>query len=232
MSFEGFIAKKHLGNRRRTGFISVISMISVGGVGIGVMALIVVLAVMSGFDRELKGKIVNVQPHLRIEKIGAIQNPAEEIAKIRGHHIPGLQNAASFVEGQAILRSEENATGVIVKGLDTQNEDLAIYKKHLVNGDLDFSDTTVSVKKRKFIFFKRIQETTTGSILIGEEMARLLRVRVGDTVTLIAPFRDPKLPFSLLSSETCLFTIKGIFRIGMNDFDRSEEHTSELQSQR
>ena len=220
MSFEGFIAKKHLSNRRG-GFISVISMISVGGVGIGVMALIVVLAVMSGFDRELKGKIVNVQPHLRIEKIGAIQNPAEEMAKIKLHSIPGLQNVASFVEGQAILRSEENATGVVVKGLDTQNEDLSIYQKHMVTGQLDFSDIKSSVKKRRFLFFHRVQETTTGSILIGEEMAQLLRVHVGDTVTLIAPFRDPRLPFSLLNSETRPFTIKGIFRIGMNDFDSS-----------
>ena len=63
MSFEAFIARKHLTHRHRTGFISLVSLISVGGVGIGVMALIVVLAVMSGFDRELKSKIVNVQPH-------------------------------------------------------------------------------------------------------------------------------------------------------------------------
>lgn len=221
MSFEGYIAKKHLANRRRTGFISVISMISVGGVGIGVMALIVVLAVMSGFDRELKGKIVNVQPHIRIEKIGGIQNPAEEISMIKSRNIPGLQNVASFVEGQAILRSEENATGVIVKGLDTQNEDFSVYQKHIVAGEMNFDDIKLSVKKRKMIFFNRIEERSVGSILIGEEMARLLRVKVGDTVTLIAPFRDPKLPFSLLSSETRPFTVKGVFRIGMNDFDSS-----------
>lgn len=221
MSFEGFIAKKHLSNRRGSGFISVISMISIGGVGIGVMALIVVLAVMSGFDRELKGKIVNVQPHIRIEKIGGIQDPSEEIAGIKAQNIAGLQNVASFVEGQAILRSEENATGVIVKGLDTQNEDFSIYQKHIVAGEMNFDDIKLSVKKRKMIFFNRVEETTTGSILIGEEMSRLLRVKVGDTVTLIAPFRDPKLPFSLLSSETRPFTVKGIFRIGMNDFDSS-----------
>ena len=62
MGFETFIAMRHLTRRRKTGFISLISMISVSGVAIGVMALIVVLAVMSGFDRELKAKIVGVQP--------------------------------------------------------------------------------------------------------------------------------------------------------------------------
>lgn len=232
MSFEGFIAKKHLAKRRGAGFISVISMISVGGVGIGVMALIVVMAVMSGFDRELKSKIVNVQPHIRIEKIGAITDPAHDIEQIRSHRIPGLHNVASFVEGQAIIRSEENATGVIVKGLDTQNEDMAIYQKQLIAGQLDFSDKKLSVKKREMIFFNRVEESTTGSIMIGESMAQQLRVKVGDTVTLIAPFRDPKLPFSLLSSETRPYTVKGIFRIGMNDFDTSLALVSLPQAQK
>ncbi len=221
MSFESFIARKHLTHRRRTGFISLISMISVGGVAIGVMALIVVLAVMTGFDRELKNKIVNVQPHLRIEKIGAISHPLEEIQKIKDRHIPGLQNVSSFVEGQAILRSEDNALGVVVKGVDSEREDISVYQEHLVGGNLDFNDSVSTVTKRKFFFFSKTVETRKGSILIGEELARILRVNIGDTVTLIAPFRDPKLPFSLLNSETRAFTIKGVFRIGMNDFDTS-----------
>lgn len=221
MGFEGFIARKHLMHRRRTGFISLISMISVGGVAIGVMALIVVLAVMTGFDRELKNKIVNVQPHLRIEKIGGITGADEDIQKIKAHHLPGLRNVSSFVEGQAILRSEDNATGVIVKGIDSRNEDIEVYENHIVNGALDFEDNVSYVKKRKWLFFSRSVETRKGSILIGEELARVLHVRAGDTVTLIAPFRDPKLPFSLLNSETRPFIVKGVFRIGMNDFDTS-----------
>ncbi len=221
MGFEGFIAGKHLAHRRRTGFISLISMISVGGVAIGVMALIVVLAVMTGFDRELKNKIVNVQPHLRIEKIGGIGRAQDEIQKIKARHIPGLRNVSSFVEGQAIMRSEDNATGVIVKGVDTDNEDISIYQEHLIGGDLNFEDTVTTATKRRFIFFKKTIETRKGSILIGEELARILRARVGDTVTLIAPYRDPKLPFSLMNSETRSFIVKGVFRIGMNDFDTS-----------
>lgn len=219
MGFEGFIAGKHLTHRRRTGFISLISLISVGGVAIGVMALIVVLAVMTGFDRELKNKIVNVQPHLRIEKIGAITNAQEEIDKIRAHHFAGLRNVSSFVEGQAILRSQDNALGVVVKGVDTANEDFSVYEDHLIYGSLDFANSAARVQKRRFFFFKKTVTTETGSILIGEELARVLHVKIGDTVTLIAPFHDPKLPLSLLNSEVRPFIIKGIFRIGMNDFD-------------
>lgn len=183
------------------------------------MALIVVLAVMSGFDRELKSKIVNVQPHLRIEKFGGISNPGEEIEKIRSQNIPGLQTVASFVEGQAILRSEENATGVIVKGLDAAREDLSIYGKHISFGDIRFDDLVVRQKRRWLIFFKRTYEKRIPSILIGENLAGRLKVRVGDSVTLTAPFQDARNPFSLLNAETQSFVVKGIFRLGMNDFD-------------
>ena len=93
MGFERFIAVKHLMHRRKTGFISLISLISVAGVAVGVMALIVVLAVMSGFDRELKSKIVNVQPHLRVEKFGGVDRPAGDIQKIQSRMIPGLERS-------------------------------------------------------------------------------------------------------------------------------------------
>lgn len=218
-------------HRRKTGFISFISLISVAGVAIGVMALIVVLAVMSGFDTELKSKIVNVQPHIRIEKIGGITSLEEEFSKIRSQEIPGVQSVAGFVEGQAILRSEENATGVVVKGLDTVNEDTAIYQRHLIAGEFDLRDTVATDVKRRFIFFKKKTETVSGGILMGEEMARLLHVRVGDNVTLIAPFHDAKSPLSLLNSETRTYNIRGIFRIGMSDFDTSLALISMQQAQ-
>ena len=218
MSFQRFIASKHLSHRRK-GFISLISLISVGGVGIGVMALIVVLAVMSGFDRELKSKIVNVQPHIRIEKIGGMERPEEDMRKILSLQMPGVQALASFVEGQAILRSADNATGVIVKGLDAGREDLKIYEQHLIFGALDFSDLVVKETRRRFFFFKDTVEKKIPGIFVGEVLAQQLHARVGDTVTLIAPFQDPALPFSLMHAETRSFIVKGIFRIGMNDFD-------------
>lgn len=219
MGFESFIAQKHLMHRRKTGFISLISFISVAGVAVGVMALIVVLAVMSGFDRELKNKIINVQPHLRIEKYGGIAGADAEIQKIMQRNVPGLLNASSFIEGQAIIRSQDNATGVIVKGLDSAHEPMSVYSQHLVSGNIDFSSSTVEKVKRRFFFWKKITKSRTGSILIGEELAQRLRVDVGSQVTLIAPFQDAKNPLSLLSAETRLFVVKGIFRVGMSDFD-------------
>lgn len=221
MGFESFIAHKHLTHRRKTGFISIISFISVAGVAVGVMALIVVLAVMSGFDRELKSKIVNVQPHLRIEKFGGIEDPETDIARIQSSKIQGVETVSAFVEGQAIIRSADNATGVIVKGVDTKREDLSVYSNHLVSGLMELGSSVTTETKRRAIFFKRVVEIKTGSIILGDNLADRLRVRVGDEVTLLAPFQDMKNPLSLLNAQTGKFVVKGIFRVGMNDFDSS-----------
>jgi len=219
MSFETFIAQKHFRHRRTTGFISLISFISVAGVAIGVMALIVVLSVMSGFDTELKSKIVNVQPHLRIEKIGGVDNPDADIAKIRQLSLDGLLTLSAYIEGQAIIRSSENATGVMVKGLDTHNEDLSIYEKHLTYGELNFTDQVFLQESKRLLFFKKTEEQTVGSVVLGESLARVLRVRVGDSVKLISPFQEKSDSIIPVKAEARPFIVKGIFKIGMNDFD-------------
>ncbi len=226
MKFERFIAGKHLMHRKKTGFISLISMISVGGVGVGVMALIVVLGVMSGFDRELKSKIVNVQPHLRIERMGGVDDPESVIAQIHTHRIPGIKSAAAFVEGQAMIRSHQNAVGVIVKGLDSVREDLSIYQKHVVSGNIALDDLVTEKIKRRFFFFKKKVEVRTGRVMIGENLAEHLQVRVGDEVSVIAPYREINTSnlsslLNLSFAETRTFVVGGIFRVGMSDFDTS-----------
>jgi len=223
MGFETFIAGRHLTRRRKTGFISLISMISVAGVAIGVMALIVVLAVMSGFDRELKNKIVGVQPHLRIEKVDGIEDADRDLAAIRSHNIPGLVSASKFIEGQAILRSTKNATGVVVKGIDPQAEDLSIFEKNMVSGTLNFKDSVQIERKRFLWFFKRKIETRQGSVFIGENLAASLGAQVGDVIYMITPIPEPENPFVPLPMHvrTWPFLVRGIYRVGMNDFDTS-----------
>lgn len=235
MSFETYIAMRHLRKRSGNGFISLISFISVAGVGVGVMALIVVLAVMSGFDRELKSKIVNVQPHIRIERIGGISDPAADIARLKASEIKNLKSVSSFVEGQGILRSEQNATGVIVKGLDVKREDLSVYERHMLLGNLELSDEIVRREKRRFFFFKKTEEQVYGSIIIGENLAGSLNVRVGDLVHLISPFQGEGgggTGMFGVKAETGTFVVKGIFRVGMNDFDSALALISLEQAQR
>lgn len=220
MNYESWIAFKHLTRRRKTGFISLISLISVLGVGVGVMALIVVLAVMSGFDRELKSKIVSVHPHLRLERVNGIDEPEALVTKIRSWGRPEIETVTPFVEGQAILRSEQNAIGVVVKGIDPYQEDLAIFGKSLRWGALDFNSVDQIREKRRFFgFFKKVEREHVPVVLIGEGLARILGVGLGERISLIVPLAESGKAFSLTQAQSRTFRVGGIFRLGMSDFD-------------
>lgn len=234
MGYSFFIANRHLTRRRKKGFISLISLISIGGVGIGVMALIVVLAVMGGFDRELKRKIINVQPHLRIEKVGGMDNAVLEIEKVKTFCGKDLLSASAFIEGQAILKVGTNATGVVIKGVDIERESLAIFKDHLVAGDLSFENTPHEETKRSFLFFKKTVTYDYGGILLGKYLARTLDVKVGDVVQFISPTAAKMENISLtnLKIDSYPFIVRGIFNVGMNEFDSSMALIELKQAQR
>ena len=221
MSYSYFIASRHLTRRRKKGFISLISLISIGGVGVGVMALIVVLSVMGGFDRELKRKIVNVQPHLRIEKVGGVDDVHAEIQKLKSIDSGQLLSISAFIEGQAILKAGANATGVVIKGVDTERESLEIFKDHLVSGELSFDAAPYQETKRSLLFFKKTVSYEYGGILLGKYLARSLNLKVGDVVQFISPASAKVDSIMNLKVETFPFIVRGIFNVGMNEFDSS-----------
>ncbi|MBU9889424.1 MAG: lipoprotein-releasing ABC transporter permease subunit [Candidatus Omnitrophica bacterium] len=222
MRFELFIAHRHLTRRRKTGFISLISLISVGGVALGVMALIVVLSVMTGFDNELQRKIVSVQPHLRIEKTVVWTNGDSDLQKVRDLKIPTLKSLSRFIEKQAILRTDHAAQGVVVMGVDTENEDFSFYQKSLVSGTLGFQDSMYTETKRTWWFKKKTEESQVPSLIIGDILASRLKVQVGDVINLITPeSEEKKNPFLPLPMhvKTWPVLVRGIFHVGMNDAD-------------
>ncbi len=211
MGYESFIAWKHLTRRRRSGFISLITAISILGVGVGVMALIVVLAVMSGFDRELKEKIVGMNPHIYVEKAGGIDDPDAVVDAIRAMNLPGVRTVARVVQGQAMIRSQVNAIGVVVKGVDSENHELEDLKKYIHSGTFDFSKTVLP------------KMDPLPAVVIGKELAQILRVSPGDVVYLISPFLEkatPGTPGTVpRKAESMPFVVRGVFSMGMNDFD-------------
>jgi lipoprotein-releasing system permease protein len=218
--FETFIAWKHLTRRRKSGFISLISLISTAGIAIGVMALFFVLGVMSGLDRVLKTKIVSVQPHLSIEKYGGVDDPEGDIQTLKTLGMTSIVSISAYVEGQAILRSESNALGVVVKGLDAEHEDLAMYRQNILKGAIDLSETPVKVSKKRFSFFRKNVADREGGLLIGDALAGYLNVHVGDQVQLISP-QAGDAATAVLEGSTSIrtFRVRGIFRMGMSDFD-------------
>ena len=165
MRYELWLSIRYLLARRRERFVSVIAVLSIGGVALGVMALLVVLAVMSGFDHDLKEKLVGTNAHLTVEAPSGLSNPEEVMRAIAStEHVVGV---SPFVVGQVILRRPDRAFGVFVRGLDVQREaQVSHLPDYLVLGHLPQDDREA---------------------IIGIELARYIGVGPGESVRLLSP---------------------------------------------
>ena len=213
MGYESFIAHKQMTHRKKTGFIPLVSMISVTGIALGVMALIVVLSVMSGFHRELRQKIIGMQPHVMIEKVGGIEDSALVKEKITMLDFQALESSQGYVQGQGLVRSRTNAIGVLVRGVESGGPDLDVVAKHMIRGGLVLSDAEVQdpTNERKTI--------KAGRLVMGLTLARLLGVTTGDIIYVISPRLDNTDDIVPTKAYTLPFLVAGVFEIGMNDFD-------------
>ncbi|MDQ3169241.1 MAG: ABC transporter permease, partial [Acidobacteriota bacterium] len=117
MSFELFIALRYLLARRKQAFISLISLISTLGVAVGVMALIIALALMTGLQQELRDRIVGSTAHIYVFKIGGgFDDPAAEVRRLEQQ--PGVEGAAPVVLGKGILKSADGSSFITLKGIE------------------------------------------------------------------------------------------------------------------
>ncbi len=154
---------------RRNGFISFISGVSMLGIALGVAALIVVLSVMNGFQKEVRDRMLSVVSHIEVYGPGGgpLPDPARTLAEVRAH--PQVVGAAPFVAAQSLLARGEDMRGAIVRGIDPAQEPQVT----------DLAAASQSV-------LRELQPGRFG-IVLGAELARNLGVRVDDPVTLIMP---------------------------------------------
>jgi lipoprotein-releasing system permease protein len=155
---------------RRNGFISFISGVSMLGIALGVAALIIVLSVMNGFQKEVRDRMLGVLSHIEIFEPGgqAIANLDDTLARVRAH--PEVLGAAPYVGAQALIARGEDMKGALVRGIDPAQE------PQVTDLAADLSQTVLP----------RLVPGEFG-VILGGELARSLGVGVGDTVTLIAP---------------------------------------------
>jgi len=208
MSYEFFIAKRYLKAKRKTGFISLITYISIVGVAVGVAALIIVLSVMNGFEKEVRSRIIGFDAHLRVRTYHnqGMVNYQETMQKIeRLDHIVGV---CPYIYGKVMIKVGKNVDGMIVKGTDmkriTRVSDLG---RNLVYGSLKLDSVSVDEGS----------EPTLPGILLGKNLAdRLLAFDIGQKVTLISPSGVTNI-FTLPSVKQ--FRLAGIFETGMFEYD-------------
>ena len=200
-SFEWFVSLRYLRAKRKQKFISLITVISILGVAVGVLALIVVLSVYTGFTEGLRDQIIGVNAHVLVQRFGSSINDSEGItAKIEA--VAGVEATTPFIYGQALISSATHSTGVVLRGIDPASamRVLSIGQK-MTAGQLTDLDKPLEVP----------------GIVLGRDMARQLQVGVGDRVRLISP-NGPLSPMGVLPKiRTCV--VAGIFETGMFEYD-------------
>jgi len=204
MSYEWFVSLRYLKAKRKQSFISIITIISMMGVAVGVAALIIVISVMSGFDRDLKNKIIGTKAHMVVgsfDEHGFTEYP-KVMEKVKQD--PDVVAAAPFIASQGMLQSAEYLQGVIIMGIDPELEPkVTQIKKDLVRG--------------------RMPVPGANELMLGKELATRLGVDTGMRVFILS--KIARTPMGL-QPKTTIATIVGIFQTGMFEYDSNMAYTT------
>lgn len=204
MSFEIFFSLRYLKAKRRQGFISIITGISILGIMIGVMSLIVVLAVMNGFREDLLKKILGVNSHLIILSYrGGIKDTQAVMDKAL--EVDGVLSATPFIYSQVMIKNAGNISGAILRGLDPDTAGTVI------NIDAMIKEGSLTLLKKR--------NSDPQGIILGSELSKRIGALPGDTVTLVSPV-GKLTPLGRMANEG-KFKVKAIFESGMYEYDSS-----------
>jgi len=202
LPFELHVALRYLLAKRKQAFISVISLISTLGVTVGVMAVIIALAVMTGLQQELRDRILGSQPHIYVSRTGGIADYQAEAARLR--QIPHVVGAAPAILGRALITASRNQDFISLKGIDPRLEpEVSDVARSLQDGSLD-------------ALAPKSEEDLDG-ILLGKDLASNLGVVVGDTVIVLTP-EGTLSPMGMIPSRKKL-RVAGVFSLGLIEFD-------------
>ncbi|GAB6038807.1 lipoprotein-releasing ABC transporter permease subunit [Fundidesulfovibrio butyratiphilus] len=203
MKFELFVALRYLLTKREHSFISVISLMSVLGVGLGVGALIVVMGVMTGFSTNFRDKLLGMQSHMITGVRGApLRNYSAVMDKLSA--VPGVAGVTPIIYAEVMLSRGGSPKGVILRGVDTKTAgNVLTVSQDMVEGSFDALG----------------QDAEVPGIVIGKELADMMALTVGGQVNVLSPsFRGSAVGFT---PRVKIFRVVGIFKSRIYDFDSS-----------
>ncbi len=210
MPFELHIALRYLLARRKQAFISVISLISTLGVAVGVTALVIALALMTGLQGELRDRILGAGAHVYVwKRDGLGVDYRKEVARLRA--LDGVVGAAPAILGKALLRTERGDAFVTLKGIDPVLES-------------EVTDLGRSMTAGRVGDLEPRSEQDVPGILVGVDLAKDLGLSVGDSVTVLTP-EGTLSPMGMMPRARRL-RVGGIFRLGLYEFDAASGFVS------
>ena len=204
--FELYIATRYLLARRRQAFISLISAVSTAGVAVGVMALVVAMALLTGMQQELRDRIIGASAHVYVWKItgGGFGDVSEEAARLMG--VPGVVGAAPSITGKAVATTPGGEAFISLKGVDPELE-------------ATVTEVGSSVRHGSLQALQDVHdESLFGGVVIGEDLALTLGAFVGDTISVLTPESATLSPVGPMLRPRRLKVV-GIFSLGLYEYD-------------
>jgi lipoprotein-releasing system permease protein len=202
MPFELYVALRYLLAKRKQAFISVISLISTLGVTVGVMALVIALALMTGLQQELRDRILGSNPHIFVFKQSGFTDLPAELEKLRA--VPGVTGAAPEILGRALVSASSQQAFVTLKGIDQALEPAV-------------TDIGGALRSGSLSALGDGSSQGAEGILLGTDLAAGLGVRVGDAVSVLTP-EGTLSPMGLIPRQRRL-RVAGTFSLGLFEFD-------------
>jgi len=217
MPYEFFISKRYLRAKRKQIFVSIITFISIFGIFLGVAALIIVLAVMNGFETDLRTKILGIKSHIELTADigGSMKNYPKVQELVAGTE--GVVASTPYIYTQAMIRSGNGVSGVVIRGLDTQSAFKVINLGKIREGSIEYLNKIPQELSRKY-------SEQIGGIVIGKEMARNLGIFLYDTITIISPV-GISTPMGMMPRMK-KFAVVGIFESGFYEYDSTLAYLS------
>lgn len=208
--FEWFVGLRYLRAKHKHGFISLISFISVAGVTVGVIALIVVLAVYSGFTEGLRDQILGVNSHIIVQQLGGPINNYP-LARDRVLTVKDVTGATPYLYAQTLVSGTGGGSGIVLRGIDPVTaENVVGLSRQMVHGSIHD--------------LEQDREARVPNVILGKQLANELRVGVDDRVRLISP-SGPLTPMGIIPKvKTC--RVSGIFETGMFEYDSTLAYMS------
>ncbi len=222
-SYELFISLRYLRARRKQVFVSIITFISIAGIFLGVAALIIVLAVMNGFEKDLRDKILGVNSHIVVmDYTGAMRNYRQVMTELET--IPGVVASTPFIYSQAMLKNKDATTGIVLRGLSTKDATRVINIGKIKEGSLNRlegeKDTTQGFNP---------ESASRPGIIIGRELAKNLGLFLNDPVFVISP-SGISTPMGM-TPRMRAYSVAGIFESGFYEYDSTMAYISLEESQ-
>jgi lipoprotein-releasing system permease protein len=219
MKFELFVALRYLKAKRKQTMVSVVSAISIIGIAAGVMALVIALALSTGFREDIQAKIVGATAHVNLLRLD--NTPVLDYERVlrRVQNAPGVTGCAPAIFNQVFIASVRHNQGAVLKGVDPGRErEISDFFMHITSGDPDALERAQADNPQEPA--PRPME----NIIIGKEMARLMGVQIGDTLRVFYPLGHLT-PFGMTTAEKS-FRVAAIFESGLWDYDANWAYTS------